>query len=146
MLEDLKKKFLAANSQFSIDNLWHSYNVLNQNTVIPLRDKSEKEVLTNLIQLVRFSLKMIPELRSLASLAAQRFELWCGQNQRDTLSVTQREIARKITNYVVSNGSCSRESFFSTEPSFLREAKNAFGSMDKVDFILKSLSSFMLAA
>lgn len=146
MLEDLKKKFLAANSQFSIDNLWHSYNVLNQNTVIPLRDKSEKEVLTNLIQLVRFSLKMIPELRSLASLATQRFELWCGQNQRDTLSVTQREIARKITNYVVSNGSCSRESFFSTEPSFLREAKNAFGSMDKVDFILKSLSSFMLAA
>ena len=146
MLEDLKKKFLAANSQFSIDNLWHSYKVVNQDTVIPFKDATEKEALTNLIQLVRFSLKMIPELRSLTSLAAQRFELWCGQNQRDTLSETQRYIAREITNYVVSNGYGSRAAFAERNKSLLIQAKKAFGSMENVDKIILSLSSFMLAA
>ena len=146
MLEDLKKKFLAANSQFSIDNLWHSYKVVNQDTVVPFKDAAEKEALTNLIQLVRFSLKMIPELRSLVPLAAQRFELWCGQNQRDTLSETQRYIAREITNYVVSNGYGSRAAFAERNKSLLIQAKKAFGSMENVDKIILSLSSFMLAA
>ena len=146
MLEDLKKKFLAANSQFSIDNLWHSYKVVNQDTVVPFKDATEKEALTNLIQLVRFSLKMIPELRSLTSLAAQRFELWCGQNQRDALSETQRYIAREITNYVVSNGYGSRAAFAERNKSLLIQAKKAFGSMENVDKIILSLSSFMLAA
>ena len=146
MLEDLKKKFLAANSQFNIDNLWHSYKVVNQDTVVPFKDATEKEALTNLIQLVRFSLKMIPELRSLTSLAAQRFELWCGQNQRDTLSETQRYIAREITNYVVSNGYGSRAAFAERNKSLLIQAKKAFGSMENVDKIILSLSSFMLAA
>ena len=146
MLEDLKKKFLAANSQFSIDNLWHSYKVVNQDTVVPFKDATEKEALTNLIQLVRFSLKMIPELRSLVPLAAQRFELWCGQNQRDALSETQRYIAREITNYVVSNGYGSRAAFAERNKSLLIQAKKAFGSMENVDKIILSLSSFMLAA
>lgn len=146
MLEDLKKKFLTANSQFSIDNLWHSYKVINQNTVVPFKDATEKEVLTNLVQLVRFSLKMIPELRSLTSLAAQRFELWCGQNQRDTLSETQRYVAREITNYVVSNGYGSRAAFAERNKSLLIQAKKAFGSMENVDKIILSLSNFMLAA
>ena len=146
MLEDLKKKFLAANRQFSIDNLWHSYKVVNQDTVVPFKDATEKEALTNLIQLVRFSLKMIPELRSLVPLAAQRFELWCGQNQRDTLSETQRYIAREITNYVVSNGYGSRAAFAERNKSLLIQAKKAFGSMENVDKIILSLSSFMLAA
>lgn len=146
MLEDLKKKFLAANSQFSIDNLWHSYKVVNQDTVVPFKDATEKEALTNLIQLVRFSLKMIPELRSLTSLAAQRFELWCGQNQRDILSETQRYIAREITNYVVSNGYGSRAAFAERNKSLLIQAKKVFGSMENVDKIILSLSSFMLAA
>ena len=146
MLEDLKKKFLAANNQFSIDNLWHSYKVVNQDTVVPFKDATEKEALTNLIQLVRFSLKMIPELRSLVPLAAQRFELWCGQNQRDILSETQRYIAREITNYVVSNGYGSRAAFAERNKSLLIQAKKAFGSMENVDKIILSLSSFMLAA
>lgn len=146
MLEDLKKKFLAANNQFSIDNLWHSYKVVNQDTVVLFKDAAEKEALTNLIQLVRFSLKMIPELRSLVPLAAQRFELWCGQNQRDALSETQRYIAREITNYVVSNGYGSRAAFAERNKSLLIQAKKAFGSMENVDKIILSLSSFMLAA
>ena len=147
MLEDLKRKFLNANSQFSIDNLWHSYKVLNQGTVVPFKDKTEQEALTNLIQLVRFSLNMISELRSLVSLASQRFELWCGQNQRDTLSDAQRYIAGEITNYVVSNGFCSKDALRVTQgPSFLIQAKKAFGTMENVDKIILSLSSFMLAA
>lgn len=147
MLEDLKRKFLAANSRFSIDNLWHSYRILNNEAVSPFNDESEKEMLTNLIQLVRFSLKMIPKLRSLASLSAQRFELWCGQNQREKLNDKQREIAIKITNYIVCNGFCTKESLRSTEgPSFLITAKKIFGSIEQVDTILKSLSTFMLAA
>ena len=145
MLEDLKNKFLMANNQFNVENLWHSYKVLNQTAVVPFKDSTEKDALTNLIQLVRFSLKMITKLQSLTSLSAQRFELWCGQNQRDALSETQRYIAKEITNYVVSNGYGSRAAFVERNKSLLIQAKKAFGSMEIVDEIILSLSSFMLA-
>lgn len=37
-------------------------------------------------------------------MAAQRFELWCGQAQRP-LTDTQKEIIRQIVSYIVTNGS-----------------------------------------
>ena len=147
MLTDLAEKFKSVNHKFQAQTLWNAYSVLNPNLVVPLQTRIEREALTNLIQLIRFAFKTTAELRSLASLAAQRFELWCGQNQRDVLSETQRYIAREITNYIVCSGFCSRADLSASKGrQFLMEAKSAFGSMENVDKILQSLSGFMLAA
>ena len=147
MLSDLAEKLKSVNHKFQAQTLWNAYSVLNPNLVVPLKTQIEKEALTNLIQLVRFAFKTTSELRSLASLAAQRFELWCGQNQRDVLSETQRYIVREITNYIVCSGACSRADLSSSKGrQFLMEAKSAFGSIENVDKILQSLSGFMLAA
>lgn len=59
---------------------------------------------------------------------------------------TQRYIASEITNYIVSNGYGSRAAFAEHNKSLLIQAKNAFGSMENVDKIILSLSTFMLAA
>lgn len=147
MLTDLAEKLKSVNHKFQAQTLWNAYSVLNPNLVVPLKSQIEKEALTNLIQLIRFAFKTTSELRSLASLAAQRFELWCGQNQRDVLSETQRYIVREITNYIVCSGACSRADLSASKGrQFLMEAKSAFGSMENVDKILQSLSGFMLAA
>ena len=106
MLTDLAEKLKNVNHKFQAQTLWNAYSVLNPNLVVPLKSQIEKEALTNLIQLIRFAFKTTSELRSLASMAAQRFELWCGQNQRDVLSETQRYIVREITNYIVCSGAC----------------------------------------
>jgi len=149
MLTDLKEKILVADHRFKPSNLWKAYHLLNAGAVRPLQDKAEEDVLTNLIQLIRYALKIVPELCSLPSLAAQRFELWCGQNQRDTLSDTQKYIVREITNYIVSNGTCLRADLgpnMGKDSVFRMQVKNAFGDWNKVDEVLSSLSSFMLAA
>ena len=147
MLADLAEKLKSVNHKFQAQTLWNAYSVINPDHVVPFKNQIEKEALTNLIQLIRFAFKTTAELRSLASLAAQRFELWCGQNQRDRLSDTQRYIVWEITNYIVCSGACSRADLSASKGrQFLMEAKSAFGSMDNVDKILQSLSGFMLAA
>ncbi len=146
MLQDLAEKLRAVNHKFRPLTLWNSYSVLHPNSVTPLKTPIERDALTNLIQLVRYACKTTDELRSLASLAAQRFELWCGQNQRESLSDTQKYIVKEITNYIVSNGTYTRTAMSQDNISLLARSKKAFGTLETVDRILTSLSSFMLAA
>ena len=110
MLSDLAKKLAAYNYKFRFNTLWNDYHLLRPDAVVPLKDRKEREAMTCLIQLVRFAFKSIPRLRSLTSQAAQRFELWCGQTQRQfsSLSPRQKEILQQIASYVVSNGTCTR--------------------------------------
>ena len=105
--------------------------------------------MTSLIQLVRFAFKSISKLRSLTSQAAQRFELWCGQTQREfsSLSPRQREILQQIAAYVVSNGTCSRAALSQTYGlQIVAAAKSEFGSLETIDKLLVSISAFLLAA
>lgn len=149
MLEDLRNKFLDFSHKFRADNLWLSYAILYPEKVVALKSGAEKEALTNLIQLIRFALKTVPKLQSLPSIAAQRFELWCGQNQRDALSDTQKYLVREITNYIVNNGTCTRKDLrenMGKDTVFLQQVKTEFKTWEHVDEILKSLSGFMLAA
>ena len=146
MLQDLAEKLSAANYKSRPLTLWNSYAVLHSESVVALKTQIERDALTNLIQLVRFACKSTAELRSFASLSAQRFELWCGQNQRDELSDTQKYIVREITNYIVSNGTYTREEMSRNNIPLLARSKKEFGTLEAVDKILTSLSSFMLAA
>ncbi|MFY9161110.1 MAG: DEAD/DEAH box helicase family protein, partial [Paludibacteraceae bacterium] len=78
LLTDLKDKLLSADTRFAPLRLWSSYSIIEDGKVIKLQTQTERESLTNLIQLVRYAFKLIPELRSLDTFAAKRFELWCG--------------------------------------------------------------------
>ena len=146
MLHDLSEKLQAANHKFHTLTLWNAYAVLQPENVTPFKTQIERDALTNLIQLVRFAFKTAPSLRSLTSLSAQRFELWCGQNQRDTLSDTQRYIVNEITNYIVSNGTYTRATMMENNIVLLAKLNKEFHTLEAIDRILSSLSSFMLAA
>ena len=145
LLVDLKKKLLAADSHFAMLRLWNSYSVIEAKKVIKLQSQTERECLTNLIQLVRYALRLIPELKSLPSLAAQRFELWCGQVQRP-LTETQKEIMKQIVGYIVANGTYTNAELREENLTVFAQLVKSFGSANTVNEVLGSLSGWMLKA
>ena len=144
MLSDLKDKLLAADIRFRQLQLWNSYSIENKEKVTSFKTPTEREALTNLIQLVRYAFHLIPELKSLPSLAAQRFELWCGQNQRP-LTEGQREIIKQIVGYIVSNGTYSNNDLREENLPVFAQLVHSFGSVEAVEEMLDSLSGWMLA-
>ena len=145
MLKDLREKLVHASNKLNPILLWNTYSIFFPSNVVSFRSKEEKEALTNIIQLVRFAFKRIPELRSLSSMAASRFELWCGQNQRP-LTDTQKEIIRNVVNYIVANGSATMTDLKEEDRTFVAKMVRAFGSSGAVDTALISLSQFILKA
>lgn len=145
MLKDLREKLVRANNKFNPVLLWNTYSILDPAHVVSFRSKDEKDALTNIIQLVRFALKRIPELRSLSSTAASRFELWCGQNQRP-LTSEQKEIIRSVVNYIVANGSSTMNDIKEEDKPFVAQMVRTFGSADAVNTAIISLSQFILKA
>lgn len=143
LLADLRQKLLSADVRFAPLRLWNSYSVIETNKVIKLQTQTERESLTNLIQLVRYAFKLIPELKSLASLSAQRFELWCGQAQRP-LTETQKEIMRQIVSYIVANGTYTNSELREENLTVFAQMVKSFGSADVVNEVLGSLSGWML--
>ncbi len=144
ILKDLEEKLLTANPRFKARLLWNAYAILSPESVSPLKSAAEREALTNLIQLVRYAFHSMPELRSLPSLAAQRFELWCGQAQRP-LTENQKEIMKQVVNYVVTNGAYTKDDFQDDQTLYAQLVKN-FTSSTAVDEALSSLSLFILKA
>jgi len=144
MLSDLKEKLLATDIRFRQLQLWNSYSIENKEKVTPFKTPTEREALTNLIQLVRYAFRLIPELKSLPSLAAQRFELWCGQNQRP-LTEAQREIIKQIVGYIVSNGTYTNNDLREENLTVFAQLVHSFGSAEAVEEMLGSLSGWMLA-
>ena len=92
-----------------------------------MKTQNEREALTNLIQLVRYAFKSNSELKSLATMSASRFELWCGQNQRP-LTETQKELVRTIVNYIASNGAYTRMDIAEQDEPLLAQMVYTFGS------------------
>ena len=144
MLVDLKQKLLSADTRFKQAQLWNFYSIINKSKVVQL-EKNEREILTNLIQLVRYAFGQITDLRSLPSLAAQRFELWCGQNQRP-LTESQKEIMKQIVGYIVANGTYTNEELREENIRVFAQLVKNFGSANAVDEVLGSLSGWMLKA
>lgn len=141
MLYELQDKLLQVTHSFSVSRLWHDYQILYPDKVKRFATQEEKDAITNIIQLVRFAFQIIPELSSLPSLAAQRFELWCGQAQRP-LTDKQKEIIKQIVGYIVTNGFSTLDDIRRYNKTAAAQLAVSFGS--KIANTLSSLSRFLI--
>ncbi|MDR1847993.1 MAG: DEAD/DEAH box helicase family protein [Bacteroidales bacterium] len=144
-LKDLQEKLLSTDSRFSILRLWNSYSITQTNKVVKLKQESDRDCLTNIIQLVRFAFHIIPELKSLPSRAEQYFNLWCGQNQRP-LTENQKLILKEIVGYIVANGTYSSGDLREDNMQIYAQLVQSFGSPEIVNETLESLNNWLLAA
>ena len=146
MLSELKRKLEKFNPMLTEKNLWTSYKTLSVNKVgkagkVKDLEKDEVGLLTNLIQLVRYALGQKETLYSLQSTSASLFELYCGQKQR-VLNDAQKQVLKKIAQYVVQNGCVSAPILMQYEkPLFLQAAK--FFGPQNINTEIQNLTKFM---
>lgn len=145
MLCDLRDKLLAENRLFMPYHIWSNYKLIDtQNAVSPLDTKQNVNALTNLIQLVRYAYKKNPALTSLFTGYTQRFNLYCGQRQRE-LSLEQQNVMRQIAEYIVSEGAFDSMELNRFDPDLWKQAMTSFKSQGKVfSSELQQLSKFIL--
>ncbi len=143
VLKDLERKLIEANHKFNVSQLWNNYSILNPKKVQKFTTKDEKDALTNIIQVVRYAMHLIPELRSLPSMSAQRFELWCGQVQR-SLTETQKEVIRQIVNYIVTNGTTELKDVRDYDKTIAAQIIRSFGNAASAQEAIQSLSQFLI--
>lgn len=142
-LKDLDRKLREVNHKFNVSQLWNNYSILNPKAVQKFSTKNEKDALTNIIQVIRYAMHLIPELKSLPSMAAQRFELWCGQAQRP-LTETQKEVIRQIVNYIVTNGSTELKDIKDYDKTIAAQIIRSFGDAAAAKETILSLSQFLI--
>ena len=107
MLVELRDRLISENKQYGVYQLWKSYKVLDEEgNVDELDVKQNVNALTNLMQIVRYAFGKNQKLTSLLVGYAQRFSLYCGQNQR-VLSEDQIDIMKSIAEYVINDGAIS---------------------------------------
>ena len=130
---------------FNVVRQWNDYSLLRPKKVRKLSGGEDTEALTNLIQLVRFAYGQIEELCSLPSLAAQRFELWCGQKQNElSLTSEQKEVFRTVANYIVSNGAYNFGSLRRLDNNLANRLICFFGNAAAANDPILSLNAFMI--
>jgi len=145
MLTELQDKLIAENGQFTPYYIWKNYKILdNDGSVDDLDAKQSIKALTHLIQLVRYAYKKNDKLVSLIKGYSQRFNLYCGQAQRE-LTEDQKKIMKQIADYVVEEGSISTTELNSYDTDLWRRAVKSFGVSVLTQEIIK-LSKFILKA
>ena len=145
MLTELRDKLLAENRQYTADYIWTNYKILDDNgSVDELDTKQNIKALTHLIQLVRYAYKKSNKLVSLIKGYSQRFNLYCGQAQRE-LTKDQKEIMEQIADYIIEEGSISTTELNSYDTDLWRRAVKSFGIPALTQEIIK-LSKFILKA
>ena len=143
ILKDLENKLKFANSKFNTSLLWNSYAIINPPMVKHSSTKEEKEALTNIIQLVRYAFHQIGRLESLYPSANQRFNLWCGQNQRP-LTEEQIGVMQQVFSYIASNGYCTITEIKDNDKTQAAQLIRAFGGKNIANEALVSLSQFII--
>ena len=143
ILKDLENKLKFASSKFNTSLLWNSYAIINPQMVKHSSTKEEKEALTNIIQLVRYAFHQIGRLESLYPSANQRFNLWCGQNQRP-LTEEQIGVMQQVFSYIASNGYCTITEIKDNDKTQAAQLIRAFGGKNIADEALSSLSQFII--
>ena len=143
MLKDLENKLKFASSKFNTSLLWNSYAIINPQKVKHSSTKEEKEALTNIIQLVRYAFHQIERLESLYPSASQRFNLWCGQNQRP-LTEEQIGVMQQVFSYIASNGYCTITEIKDNDKTQAAQLIRAFGGKNIANEALSSLSQFII--
>lgn len=143
ILKDLENKLKFASSKFNTSLLWNSYAIINPQMVKHSSTKEEKEALTNIIQLVRYAFHQIERLESLYPSANQRFNLWCGQNQRP-LTEEQIGVMQQVFSYIASNGYCTITEIKDNDKTQAAQLIRAFGGKNIANEALASLSQFII--
>ena len=143
MLKDLEQQLRMVNAKFNPLLLWNTYALLSPKRVSTLTTKDERDALTNIIQLVRFALKQIPELNSLCSTANRYYNLWKGQPWRD-FTDKQKDILKQIVSYIASNGSATIDDIKDNDRSYAAQIIREYGGRDAANIALASLSSFLI--
>ena len=145
MLEDLSKTLQNANVQFEPHRLWNSYALLQPEKVKHFKneEREQRNLLTNLIQLVRYAYRQIEKLDTLYITANQYFNLWCGQVQRE-LTEDQKQIFAHIKDYIVSNGSCTIEEYQTVDESEAATLIVTMGGKAIVRESFRTLSQFII--
>ena len=145
MLTELQDKLIAENGQFTPYYIWKNYKILdNDGNVDDLDTKQSIKALTHLIQLVRYAYKKSDKLVSLIKGYSQRFNLYCGQAQRE-LTEDQKEIMKQIADYIIEEGSISTTELNTYDTDLWRRAVKSFGVPALTQEIIK-LSKFILKA
>ncbi len=145
MLLDLRDRLFSENRQYSVYQIWKNYKTLDDvGDVDELDVKTNVNALTNLIQIVRFAYKKNQKLTSLIPGYAQRFNLYCGQAQRE-LTPDQKEIMRQIAEFVVNDGAISVGELNEIATDLWRRGVKAFTAPVLAEEIL-TLSKFLLKA
>ena len=143
MLQDLKDRLLTQNKQYTADYIWNNYKTLDSNGSVDEFDIKQNAVaLTDLIQIIRFAFRKSTKLVRLYSVFNQRFNLYCGQSQRD-LSDDQVSIMKQIAEYIVSYGAITTKELNSIDISLWRQGIISFGKDDFANETIL-LSKFLL--
>ena len=104
--------------------------------------KHNVNALTNLIQIVRFAYKKNRKLTSLIVGYAQRFSLYCGQNQR-MLTGDQVEIMRQIAEYIINDGAITAIELNGVNTDLWRSGVQSL-TAPVLDSEMQTLARFML--
>lgn len=145
MLCELRDNLQSVNKSYTPYYIWNNYKTLDTDGhVEELNVKQNVNALTNLIQIVRYAFKKSAVLTSLFGSYAQRFNLYCGQAQRE-LTEEQKSIMKQIAEYIVREGSFTIKELNDFEPDLWKTAIFAFGAKELITEIQK-LSRFILKA
>ena len=143
MLSELRDRLLSESRQYGVYQIWKNYKVLDTDgSVDDLDVKTNVNALTNLIQIVRFAYKKNPVLTSLINGYAQRFSLYCGQQQR-RLTDDQVEIMKQIAEFVINDGAITVKELNEIDTDLWRQGVTAFGPVMLADE-MQALSKFLL--
>ncbi len=145
MLVDLRDKLLSENHSYTPYNIWRNYKLLDENGRVDEFDmKHNIRALTHLIQIVRFAYRKTARLTSLFSGYVQRFNLYCGQAQRQ-LSDVQKTVMRAIADFVVSEGALTFTELNEYYPDLWKQGVALFGAK-ALNQEMQTLSNFILKA
>lgn len=143
MLVELRDRLISENRQYGIYQLWKSYKVLDEEgNVDELDIKHNVNALTNLIQIVRYAYGKNRKLTSLIVGYAQRFSLYCGQNQR-VLTEEQIDIMRQIAEYVINDGAITAPELNSVNTDLWRRGVGSF-TAPILDSEMLTMAKFIL--
>ena len=145
MLVDLRDKLLSENHSYTAYNIWRNYKLLDEIGRVDEFDmKQNIRALTHLIQIVRFAYRKTARLTSLFSGYVQRFNLYCGQAQRQ-LTDEQKAVMRAIADFVVSEGAITVGELNEYYPDLWRKGITSFGGK-ALNQEMQTLSNFILKA
>ena len=143
MLVELRDRLLSENRQYGVYQLWKSYKILDEDgNVDELDIKHNVNALTNLIQLVRYAYKKNQKLTGLMVGFAQRFSLYCGQNQR-VLTEDQVDIMKQIAEYVINDGAITAPELNSVNTDLWRRGVVSF-TAPVLDSEMLTMAKFLL--